>query len=125
MKSENYSDDLLHCSFCGKFENAVKKLIAGRGVYICDSCVKLCNEILEIEGNEGFPKTPKEKPTETRKKLRCCICGEFAEDDIKPLKTAFGELIFCDKCREKLSKENFIIRAVRGCGGKLTVKIKL
>ena len=59
--------DTLKCSFCGKSEHSVKKLIAGTGVYICDSCVELCNEILqkdlddedEIVGTDKLPK-PKE-----------------------------------------------------------------
>ena len=57
----------LKCSFCGKSEHSVRKLIAGTGVYICDSCVELCNEILqrdldddeEIVGTDKLPK-PKE-----------------------------------------------------------------
>ena len=39
--------DLLKCSFCGKSQKQVKKLIAGPGVYICDECIDLCNEIIE------------------------------------------------------------------------------
>ncbi|WP_151529105.1 MULTISPECIES: ATP-dependent Clp protease ATP-binding subunit ClpX [Corynebacterium] len=43
--------DLLKCSFCGKSQKQVKKLIAGGGVYICDECIELCNEIIEEELN--------------------------------------------------------------------------
>lgn len=43
------SADLLKCSFCGKSQKQVKKLIAGGGVYICDECIELCNEIIEEE----------------------------------------------------------------------------
>lgn len=42
-------DSHLRCSFCGKSQEYVRKLIAGPGVYICDECVELCNEILEEE----------------------------------------------------------------------------
>ncbi|MEX2551261.1 MAG: ClpX C4-type zinc finger protein, partial [Nitriliruptoraceae bacterium] len=42
-------DALLKCSFCGKSQKQVKKLIAGPGVYICDECIDLCNEIIEEE----------------------------------------------------------------------------
>ncbi|QTH59343.1 ATP-dependent Clp protease ATP-binding subunit ClpX [Corynebacterium hindlerae] len=45
------SADLLKCSFCGKSQKQVKKLIAGGGVYICDECIELCNEIIEEELN--------------------------------------------------------------------------
>jgi ATP-dependent Clp protease ATP-binding subunit ClpX len=41
--------ELLKCSFCGKSQKQVKKLIAGPGVYICDECIDLCNEIIEEE----------------------------------------------------------------------------
>jgi ATP-dependent Clp protease ATP-binding subunit ClpX len=43
------STDLLKCSFCGKSQKQVRKLIAGPGVYICDECIELCNEIIEEE----------------------------------------------------------------------------
>jgi ATP-dependent Clp protease ATP-binding subunit ClpX len=45
--------DLLKCSFCGKSQKQVKKLIAGPGVYICDECIDLCNEIIEEELSEA------------------------------------------------------------------------
>ena len=44
----------LKCSFCGKFQEQVRKLVAGPGVYICDECIDLCNEIIEEELNEDF-----------------------------------------------------------------------
>ncbi|NHN55888.1 ATP-dependent Clp protease ATP-binding subunit ClpX [Calidifontibacter sp. DB0510] len=57
------SGDLLKCSFCGKSQKQVKKLIAGPGVYICDECIDLCNEIIEEELAEsselGLEKLPK------------------------------------------------------------------
>jgi ATP-dependent Clp protease ATP-binding subunit ClpX len=55
--------DLLKCSFCGKSQKQVKKLIAGPGVYICDECIDLCNEIIEEELSESselkFDELPK------------------------------------------------------------------
>jgi len=57
------SGDLLKCSFCGKTQKQVKKLIAGPGVYICDECIDLCNEIIIDELNEtsslGLAELPK------------------------------------------------------------------
>ena len=44
----------LKCSFCGKVQDQVQKLVAGPGVYICDECIELCNEIIEEELNEDF-----------------------------------------------------------------------
>ncbi len=55
--------ELLKCSFCGKSQKQVKKLIAGPGVYICDECIELCNEIIEEELSEteevSFAELPK------------------------------------------------------------------
>ncbi len=48
------SGDLFKCSFCGKSQKQVKKLIAGAGVYICDECIDLCNEIIEEEFSAGL-----------------------------------------------------------------------
>ncbi|MCW5951510.1 MAG: ATP-dependent Clp protease ATP-binding subunit ClpX [Propionibacteriaceae bacterium] len=47
------TSDLLKCSFCGKSQKQVKKLIAGPGVYICDECIDLCNEIIEEEFSDA------------------------------------------------------------------------
>ena len=47
------SGDLLKCSFCGKSQKQVKKLIAGPGVYICDECIDLCNDIVREELQEA------------------------------------------------------------------------
>ena len=58
------SNDRLKCSFCGKTQDQVKKLIAGPDVYICDECVELCNEILDEEFFEAKEKTDSEKKSE-------------------------------------------------------------
>jgi len=52
MVEKEDGSDKLHCSFCGKHQKEVKKLIAGPGVYICDECVGLCEEIIEDDGTE-------------------------------------------------------------------------
>ncbi|HUH08508.1 MAG TPA: ATP-dependent Clp protease ATP-binding subunit ClpX [Egibacteraceae bacterium] len=59
------SGDLLKCSFCGKSQKQVKKLIAGPGVYICDECIDLCNEIIE----EEFADTPELTPADLPKPI--------------------------------------------------------
>ena len=51
------SSDVLRCSFCGKKQSQVRKLIAGGGVYICDECIEVCNEILEEELNDSTQTT--------------------------------------------------------------------
>ena len=50
MANFGESSDLVKCSFCGKSQQQVGKLIAGPGVYICNECVRLCNDIIEKEG---------------------------------------------------------------------------
>ncbi|BBH18069.1 ATP-dependent Clp protease ATP-binding subunit ClpX [Nocardioides baekrokdamisoli] len=70
--------DLLKCSFCGKSQKQVKKLIAGPGVYICDECIDLCNEIIEeelAEGSEvGLGELP--KPKEIFEFLNAYVIGQ-------------------------------------------------
>ena len=70
--------DLLKCSFCGKSQKQVKKLIAGPGVYICDECIDLCNEIIEEELSQGtevrFDDLP--KPREIYGYLNDYIIGQ-------------------------------------------------
>ena len=70
--------DLLKCSFCGKSQKQVKKLIAGPGVYICDECIDLCNEIIEEELNDTadtpFDELP--KPREIYEFLDSYVIGQ-------------------------------------------------
>ena len=70
--------DLLKCSFCGKSQKQVKKLIAGPGVYICDECIDLCNEIIEEELNEGSEVSLDElpKPSEIFEFLNAYVIGQ-------------------------------------------------
>ncbi len=70
--------DLLKCSFCGKSQKQVKKLIAGPGVYICDECIDLCNEIIEEELSDStefsFDELP--KPSEICDFLNSYVVGQ-------------------------------------------------
>ncbi len=70
--------DLLKCSFCGKSQKQVKKLIAGPGVYICDECIDLCNEIIEEELSQStevkFDELP--KPREILEYLNGYVIGQ-------------------------------------------------
>jgi ATP-dependent Clp protease ATP-binding subunit ClpX len=70
--------DLLKCSFCGKSQKQVKKLIAGPGVYICDECIDLCNEIIEEELSEGSELGLEElpKPREIYEFLNGYVIGQ-------------------------------------------------
>lgn len=68
----------LKCSFCGKTQDQVRKLVAGPGVYICDECIELCNEIVEEElGDEqGFELKDVPKPQEIRGILDSYVIGQ-------------------------------------------------
>ena len=70
--------DLLKCSFCGKSQKQVKKLIAGPGVYICDECIELCNEIIEEELStvEESPPAELPKPAEIFSFLEDYVVGQ-------------------------------------------------
>jgi len=74
------SADLLKCSFCGKSQKQVKKLIAGPGVYICNECIELCNEIIEEELNTGGEATGNDdrlpRPMEIRDFLDEYVIGQ-------------------------------------------------
>ncbi|MBI8988701.1 ATP-dependent Clp protease ATP-binding subunit ClpX [Corynebacterium meridianum] len=79
------SSDLLKCSFCGKSQKQVKKLIAGGGVYICDECIELCNEIIEEEMGQSAEATDDNegrlpRPTEISAFLDTYVVGQ---DDAK------------------------------------------
>ncbi len=80
MAKFSESGELLKCSFCGKSQKQVKKLIAGPGVYICDECIDLCNEIIEEElaepGELGLEELP--KPKEIYSFLNDYVVGQDA-----------------------------------------------
>ena len=81
MKAEggggNYGT-VLHCSFCGKSQDEVRKLIAGPTVYICDECIELCNEIIAEEAEERFVpgRMTVPKPMEIKARLDEYVIGQ-------------------------------------------------
>ncbi|MGY3917251.1 ATP-dependent protease ATP-binding subunit ClpX [Aeromonas australiensis] len=82
-KRKGEGDKLLYCSFCGKSQHEVRKLIAGPSVYICDECVELCNDIIREEIREISPKRDGDElptPHQIRAHLDDYVIGqEFAK----------------------------------------------
>ena len=79
-KRKDGSGKLLYCSFCGKSQHEVRKLIAGPSVYICDECIELCQEILEEEEDLKNPLTEEDAyvptPQEMSKILDEYVIGQ-------------------------------------------------
>jgi ATP-dependent Clp protease ATP-binding subunit ClpX len=114
--------ELLKCSFCGKSQKQVKKLIAGPGVYICDECIELCNEIIEEELSEGaelqLDQLP--KPREIYDFLNDYIIGQEQAKKIlsvavynhyKRVQHAGGR-----DSEVELAKSNILLIGPTGCG---------
>jgi ATP-dependent Clp protease ATP-binding subunit ClpX len=115
--------DLLKCSFCGKSQKQVKKLIAGPGVYICDECIDLCNEIIEEElvdaGNVKLDELP--KPSEIHDFLEAYVIGQ--DDAKRTLSVAvynhYKRIQAGEKGRDEeieLTKSNILMLGPTGCG---------
>src|SRR3954463_9549117 len=80
-KKGNSSEKVLYCSFCGKSQHEVKKLIAGPSVFICDECIELCNDIIrdEVPADAGSSKTSRSDlpgPTEIKSILDQYVIGQ-------------------------------------------------
>jgi ATP-dependent Clp protease ATP-binding subunit ClpX len=79
-KHDNTDDKLLYCSFCGKSQHEVRKLIAGPSVYVCDECVELCNEIIreeiDVELNESTEGKSFPIPHEIKERLDQYVIGQ-------------------------------------------------
>ncbi len=113
--------ELLKCSFCGKTQKQVKKMIAGPGVYICDECIDLCNEIIEEELAEGadvgFKELP--KPQEIYSFLNDYIIGQEHAKRILSVAVYnhYKRVQMGSSDPEvELSKSNILLLGPTGCG---------
>ena len=117
------ANELLKCSFCGKTQKQVKKLIAGPGVYICDECIELCNEIIVEElaeaSSAGFEELP--KPHQIFEFLDNYVIGQ--ERAKKSLSVAvynhYKRVQSGDTKRDgavELAKSNILLLGPTGCG---------
>jgi len=117
------SDDgkLLYCSFCGKSQHEVRKLIAGPSVFICDECVELCNDIIREEMQEktstGGNKLP--KPQEINEVLDEYVIGQISAKKVLSVAVYnhYKRLEAGGKKDEvELSKSNILLIGPTGCG---------
>ncbi|MFM1992261.1 MAG: hypothetical protein RL600_89 [Actinomycetota bacterium] len=123
------SGDLLKCSFCGKSQKQVRKLIAGPGVYICDECIELCNEIIEEELGEvaktiediDLPKPREIKgfldeyvigQDQAKKALSVAVYNHYKRLRSRGTLTAAGK----DHDSIEIAKSNILMIGPTGCG---------
>ncbi|HEX8857141.1 MAG TPA: ATP-dependent Clp protease ATP-binding subunit ClpX [Thermoleophilaceae bacterium] len=116
------SNEQLLCSFCGKSQRQVKKLIAGPGVYICDECIDLCNEIIdeELTGPATFSLENLPKPKEIHDVLQDYVVGQ--ESAKRTLSVAVYnhykrvQMMQSDENDLELQKSNILLLGPTGCG---------
>tara|TARA_Y100000589_G_scaffold303488_1_gene315886 strand:+ start:310 stop:1551 length:1242 start_codon:yes stop_codon:yes gene_type:complete len=119
--NENY-----RCSFCGKSQDQVKKLIAGPDVYICDACIELCNEIIVEELEEETSSGSQEllKPSEIYEELNKHLVGQHASK--KTISVAvynhFKRIATRVKDDVEIQKSNILLLGPTGCGKTLLAK---
>lgn len=111
----------LKCSFCGKLQEQVKKLVAGPGVYICDECIELCNEIIEEELGEEIAVGGKElpKPKEINHILDDYVIGQGQAKKILSVAVYnhYKRIEMGNKAADvELQKSNIIMLGPTGCG---------
>ncbi|MCU4298101.1 ATP-dependent Clp protease ATP-binding subunit ClpX [Brevibacterium permense] len=123
--------DLLKCNFCGKSQKQVRKLIAGPGVYICDECIGLCNEIIEEELSESSPEQAElelPKPREifdflqeyvvgqepAKKALSVAVYNHYKR--IRSLQSGDEKTLGSDDSEVEIAKSNILLVGPTGSG---------
>ncbi|MBQ1342842.1 MAG: ATP-dependent Clp protease ATP-binding subunit ClpX [Firmicutes bacterium] len=118
------TDNTPHCSFCGKSQDEVAKLIAGPGAYICNECIDLCNEIIEDEGLSEPEEDDQElcdipKPTEIKDVLDQYVIGqELAKKNLAvAVYNHYKRIRRASAADEvELQKSNIVMLGPTGCG---------
>ena len=123
-RGKNEDGKLLYCSFCGKSQHEVRKLIAGPSVFICDECVELCNDIireeLEDTGDAGRDKLP--RPQEIKDILDEYVIGQERAKKVLAVavynhyKRLNDRLNDRNKDDVELAKSNILLIGPTGCG---------
>jgi ATP-dependent Clp protease ATP-binding subunit ClpX len=116
------TNDTLRCSFCGKSQNEVKKLIAGPTVYICNECIDICNEIItdDVQQDVSTNRPPLPKPTEIKSFLDDYVIGQ--DDTKKKLAVAVYqhykriEMLKRKQTEVEIQKSNIMLIGPTGTG---------
>jgi len=124
IRGKSEDGKLLYCSFCGKSQHEVRKLIAGPSVFICDECVELCNDIireeLEDSGEAGRDKLP--KPQEIKAILDEYVIGQSRAKKVLAVAVYNHYKRLNDRLSERgkddveLAKSNILLIGPTGCG---------
>ena len=120
--SDKNNKNILYCSFCGKSQHEVKKLIAGPTVFICDECVELCMDIIKEENKDTFVKNNEGVPTpqEICKVLDDYVIGQtYAKEVLSvAVHNHYKRLNHESKSNKdvELSKSNILLVGPTGCG---------
>ena len=120
--SEKNNKNILYCSFCGKSQHEVRKLIAGPTVFICDECVELCMDIIKEENKDSFVNNQEGVPTpqEICKVLDDYVIGQtYAKEVLSvAVHNHYKRLNYESKSNKdvELSKSNILLVGPTGCG---------
>ena len=120
--TEKSNKNILYCSFCGKSQHEVKKLIAGPTVFICDECVELCMDIIKEEKKDSFVKNQEGVPTpqEICKVLDDYVIGQtYAKEVLSVAVHNHYKRLNNESMGNKdieLSKSNILLVGPTGCG---------
>ena len=120
--SEKNNKNILYCSFCGKSQHEVRKLIAGPTVFICDECVELCMDIIKEENKDSFVNNQEGVPTpqEICKVLDEYVIGQVYAKEVLSVAVHnhYKRLNYESKSNKdvELSKSNILLVGPTGCG---------
>ena len=120
--ADNNNKNILYCSFCGKSQHEVRKLIAGPTVFICDECVELCMDIIKEENKDSFVNTQEDVPPPQKicKVLDDYVIGQTHAKEVLSVAVHnhYKRLNYVSKDSNdvELSKSNILLVGPTGCG---------